>query len=429
MGQKTSCSRIVTYLKKGATGPQGPVGRLPVPYGTYGEQSSYTCTDRIAPVVMFNNLYYVMNKNVTWYVANNNNPAQDYADNGSNATWIYMQNYKAIFAEVFMANLGKIASAVFYDKLMFSQQGIRNGNSALYSDRDSGGNTYLHFTNDGDFDESNAAYFKPNFWVNFYTGKIKAVSGTVGGWNMSASRLYSGSGTTYVGLDSSSGLYAFWAGASDPTNAPFSVTKAGYVKATSGSIGGFTISATAIGTVSTYNNAPQTYLGQGRLTLRNAPGSSVVREVTIEPASGSAQMSIYTNQSDIALSISTKGTAVSISSGEFRGLRPALVNLGSETTINYQWHTVLVQNTAEKTIYLPSNPEKGTYHLILHEGSSSNFSSVKTLHINGNGKQIIKISSGGSTILALGTTLDSGSAEGILCIFDGTYWNTLFIYR
>lgn len=45
--------------------------------------------------------------------SNINSPQKDVAVNGSNATWVLVEDYKAIFVEILMANFAKLASAVF----------------------------------------------------------------------------------------------------------------------------------------------------------------------------------------------------------------------------------------------------------------------------------------------------------------------------
>lgn len=74
-------------------------------------------------------------------------------------------------------------------------------------------------------------------------GYITATGGKIGGWEMGVTRLYSGSGSNYVALDSgTSGInYPIWAGNENPANAPFSVTREGTIKATNGTIGSFTL--------------------------------------------------------------------------------------------------------------------------------------------------------------------------------------------
>lgn len=75
------------------------------------------------------------------------------------------------------------------------------------------------------------------------TGRISSTSGSIGGWNLSTDRLYSGTGASYVGV-ASSGTHSFWAGNSTPASAAFSVTPTGALVASSASITGF-INATS----------------------------------------------------------------------------------------------------------------------------------------------------------------------------------------
>jgi hypothetical protein len=77
-------------------------------------------------------------------------------------------------------------------------------------------------------------------------GSIKATAGTIGGWTLSATGLYSGEGTNRVALTVANPTYRFWAGAVSAAEAPFSVTKEGVIKATAGTIGGWTLSATGL---------------------------------------------------------------------------------------------------------------------------------------------------------------------------------------
>lgn len=67
---------------------------------------------------------------------------------------------------------------------------------------------------------------------------VKATSALVGGWGVAEHMLSSGSGNTYVALNSdgenNSAPYAIWAGAYYPADAPFSVKRDGTVKVTSG---------------------------------------------------------------------------------------------------------------------------------------------------------------------------------------------------
>lgn len=71
-----------------------------------------------------------------------------------------------------------------------------------------------------------------------------------GGWTIENGRLSSGSGNTYVALDSSTGDYTIWAGGSSANSAPFSVTRNGDLTAESGTIGGWTIESNKLNTSS-----------------------------------------------------------------------------------------------------------------------------------------------------------------------------------
>lgn len=77
-------------------------------------------------------------------------------------------------------------------------------------------------------------------------GALSASSGVVGGWNISSSALSLGSASTARGMDS--GSTAFYAGSSTPSSAPFRVTTAGAVTASNLTVTGGAITASAITT-------------------------------------------------------------------------------------------------------------------------------------------------------------------------------------
>lgn len=139
-------------------GKKGDNGRLPVPYGEYSSTTTYTATDTIAPYVLCAGKYYVMNKTTS---VKGLNPQTDYAANGTKATWILLEGYKAVFVELLMANLGLIGKAVFYNEYQFSQYG-RNGSTFVLEEGkygvpvDAGGT------------------FVPNLLMNFLTGEIRS---------------------------------------------------------------------------------------------------------------------------------------------------------------------------------------------------------------------------------------------------------------
>ena len=91
-------------------------------------------------------------------------------------------------------------------------------------------------------------------------GTITATAGTIGGFTVNATEgLYAGGGTTRVQMKPGAG---FWAGATSQGSAPFSVTQAGVLTATSGTIAAFTISPTA-----------GLYAGTGATRVQMKPGA------------------------------------------------------------------------------------------------------------------------------------------------------------
>lgn len=161
----------------GVPGPAGQKGALPYPYGIWDVSVRYTATALTAPFVYYEpgNMYYVMNIVGSCIGIN---PASDYAANGSNATWIPFENFKAVYAEIFMARFAKLASAVFYDEYMFSQQGL-----------DANGNATSNYSGFG------TSSFTPNILLDFssgmaelkklvaegvMTGEINALTGRIG---------------------------------------------------------------------------------------------------------------------------------------------------------------------------------------------------------------------------------------------------------
>lgn len=157
----------IPVINDGKPGERGANGRLPIPYGEYDPNVSYTATDIVAPYVLQDGEYYVMNKSVT---VKGVSPKTDYASNGSNATWLHMERFKAIFAELLMARLGLIGKAVFYDEFMFSQYGQKNGEDVNYA---------------GGYDVPTDAggTFDPNIVINFLTGALRCkkadITGTI----------------------------------------------------------------------------------------------------------------------------------------------------------------------------------------------------------------------------------------------------------
>ena len=77
-------------------------------------------------------------------------------------------------------------------------------------------------------------------------GTITAKTGYIADWTIDVDKLYSGSGTDYVALCSTTGDYRIWAGDSTASSAPFYVKKDGSIHSTKGDIAGWTINDTSL---------------------------------------------------------------------------------------------------------------------------------------------------------------------------------------
>ena len=97
--------------------------------------------------------------------------------------------------------------------------------------------TSFHVDTTGQMWLGNAAYASAPFKVSA-AGAVAAISGAIGGWTLGATSLTAGSGATTTGIDSGGTNPAFYAGAATPGSAPFRVTQAGALVATSATITG-----------------------------------------------------------------------------------------------------------------------------------------------------------------------------------------------
>lgn len=114
-----------------------------------------------------------------------------------------------------------------------------NGTTVTPSFLDSDGD----ITTDADGMPTNANFFFDIRDGNaYFRGKLKATAGQIGGFTIESDYLHAGSGGNYVAINGSgtnaNSLYAFWAGATNPAIAPFSVKKNGDIYANQGTFKG-----------------------------------------------------------------------------------------------------------------------------------------------------------------------------------------------
>jgi hypothetical protein len=72
-----------------------------------------------------------MNKNGNWLgTSTGKTPEQDWNTNGSNAAWILMDKYEALFTKILIADGGSMGKFIFNGDYMFSQEGVDGGGNA-----------------------------------------------------------------------------------------------------------------------------------------------------------------------------------------------------------------------------------------------------------------------------------------------------------
>lgn len=132
-------------------GVRGNTGPLVFPAGIYDSKTRYTCTDKYTVMVLDGENYYVLELKGTVVGLD---PSDDYATNGAEAHWQFVEKVEYAFFNVVMANFAKLASAVFHGDYMFSQQGVDASGKVT--------NNFLEFGTDA---------FTPNLLLDFMSGK------------------------------------------------------------------------------------------------------------------------------------------------------------------------------------------------------------------------------------------------------------------
>lgn len=95
----------------------------------------------------------------------------------------------------------------------------------------------------GDYANDKGAQWDKSASAFNVKGTVTTTAGTIGGWTLGANALTAGSGATTVGLDSGGTNPAIYAGSATPGSAPFRVTQAGALTATTVTVTG-TVTAT-----------------------------------------------------------------------------------------------------------------------------------------------------------------------------------------
>lgn len=113
----------------GAQGIPGAKGQIVYPAGVYSADTIYTTTSEKAPYVFDtgDNNYYVLNTIMSWDASQQvkKTPHEDVGEGGTHS-WILMESFDAIYANIGVFGTTLVGSAVFWDDWMYSQRGIDN---------------------------------------------------------------------------------------------------------------------------------------------------------------------------------------------------------------------------------------------------------------------------------------------------------------
>lgn len=156
-------SNMLTFnrVKDGEDGKQGA---MLVPEGSWDENKTYLRDQYKTPIVEHEGLFYSLNKE--GMTKGGLNPKDDYANNGSKATWRLQESYEMVIADTAIINGAVIGGFVFYDGWFISQDG-----------------TDLQGNPSTDYKNFPLGTFIPNIQINSKTGELRArdafIKGTI----------------------------------------------------------------------------------------------------------------------------------------------------------------------------------------------------------------------------------------------------------
>ena len=138
--------------------PEAPVLLIS---GRWDANKEYTRDSEVLPLVEHEGLFYSLNKE--GMTKGGLNPKDDYAKNGSKATWKLQNSYEMVIVKALVAGGGLVGEFVFWDGKMMSQQGV-----------DKAGNPSTKY------EEFRTGNFIPNLVFDALTGDVIALKGRFG---------------------------------------------------------------------------------------------------------------------------------------------------------------------------------------------------------------------------------------------------------
>lgn len=211
---------VIDYKTISVIKPQrGRSGQLVYPAGVYNVDATYKTTYDVAPYVLDNGKYYVMNAIGEWKGSGksegDNSPSKNY-NNGNNtkAVWIPFEMFEAIYADIGVFNQALVGSAVFYKNFIFSQQGVDNNGNVSSRFEEFG--QIVGYENKSVFDNLTDIYFSeiftredlkfyPNICLDLATGRGWLAGRSIK-WN-SDGEITFGDNVTQLTRLNSEGLY------------------------------------------------------------------------------------------------------------------------------------------------------------------------------------------------------------------------------
>ena len=177
-GLSVSSTLTICYVQRGSTGLPGKT--IPQPYdcGWWNVGTTYVVKNNYAPRVAYpktsNPQMYVRTENPLKYGSDGKplDPATDYATYGGTGAWLLFEKYAAILVDMLMANWARFGSSeggVFWEHYLFSAMGMpKDGNTAV---------DYSSYVDSATpiFDEDTkelTGIWHPNLLLDFKRGKL-----------------------------------------------------------------------------------------------------------------------------------------------------------------------------------------------------------------------------------------------------------------
>lgn len=350
--------------------PVGSDGAIPYPAGYYNNTKRYRREEGYAPYVQDGEVLYLLIKDTP----NAGIPTSN------SEFWKAFNQWEAVFVTSLVAKFAKIGGAVFTGDTSETASAIKG---RLISEMGVSGSTnYESYTGDG-------GSWQPKLMLDFITGKVKFEDAEI----------------------------------------------TGVINAISGAIGGFAISSSRIGVVQSGNNPTTDGMAiyNDFIKFSNS-GASVFVGTNVLPATTgtTALMRLKDNSTgwgykygaiiDISGADTVDGmnnnVALDIVKGVTRGLRWQIkgMNLTSNYTMGRETELACYLSASGRIVYLPSNPEIGEMKIVTRVNNYN-------LTVHGNGKTIIWGATNSVAVISFGPSHDL-KQMALLFRWDGTYWLT-----